>query len=213
MLTAVFSALVPTGLAAHAAAQPADLMNTLRGVESRYNNARTVRIAFEQSMSGPGRIKRIESGDLYLSKPGKMRWDYQRPAGKVFLVDGKNVYFYSPNTGKVEKSKYNESGDLRSPVAFFLGRLNFLRQFRQFRTRPDGADLAIEATPVSEKAPYKAVEFTVSPGFEIRRLVVIGHDTSMMEFRFSSEALNVPVADSLFRFEAPQGAQVVELGR
>ena len=64
-------------------------------------------------------------GDLYLRKPGKMRWDYKTPAGKLFLSDGKQVYFYNPATNRAEKTKLKETEDMRAPLAFLLGKLDF----------------------------------------------------------------------------------------
>ena len=50
-------------------------------------------------------LKRTESGTLRLRKPGRMRWDYTDPAGKLFLSDGKNLYLYTPANNEVESSK------------------------------------------------------------------------------------------------------------
>lgn len=94
-----------------------DLMPALKKVEDRYNNVRTLEIDFTQTMSflAQPTAKRTESGVLYLRKPGKMRWDYQQPSKKVFLSDGKDVYFYTPAANRMERSKLKETEDMRAP--------------------------------------------------------------------------------------------------
>lgn len=189
-----------------------DIMRLLRGVEERYNRPRTVQIQFEQTLKGHGGAPRREAGTLYLLRPGRMRWDYQRPKGKFFLVDGKNVYFYSPNIGRVEKSPLKESDDMRAPLAFLIGRLDFQRYFREFRSRPEGGNTHIVAKPKSDRAPYAAVEFLATPEHRIAALKVIGHDESVMEFVFSSEVINPRLDENLFTFQPLPEVEVIELG-
>ncbi len=186
-------------------------MQVLDGIERRYNRPQTMEFQFEQSYAGHGRRSRTESGRLFLRKPGRMRWEYGVPEGKLFVADGKDAYFYSPAAHRVEKTKLKETGDLRAPFAFLMGRLDFRRDFREFRTRPEGEFLHVEALPKSDRSPYTKVVFVVSASHQIHRLVVTGTDQSVMEFRFAGEKLNPSLNDSLFRFVAPAGAELVEV--
>jgi outer membrane lipoprotein carrier protein len=187
-----------------------DLGHILKGVENRYNRPETMQLLFEQTYSGYGRPPRTESGELYLRKPKRMRWEYRKPPGKLFLSDGKDVYFYVPSANRVEKMKLKESADMRTPLAFLIGKLDFYRDFREFRTRPEGEDTYIVALPKSDKSPYTQVEFLVTPSYRIRRLVVKGQDQSVMEFQFTQEKLNPHLDSKLFQFKMPPGAELVE---
>jgi outer membrane lipoprotein carrier protein len=189
----------------------ADLSATLKAVETHYNRPRTIQLVFYQSFKGDGRISREESGDLFLSRPGRMFWRYQEPLGKQFLVDGRFVWFYSPTAGKVEKSVVNQSEDLRAPLAFLLGRLDFFKFFKEFRHREEAGDLIVVAQPKSEKAPYAAVEFRINAQNQIRHLRVTGQDRSIMDFRFTSEVLNPKIDPKLFVFQQPEGVKIVEV--
>jgi outer membrane lipoprotein carrier protein len=104
-----------------------------------------------------------------------------------------------------------ESGDLRAPLAFLMGRLDFQRDFREFRTKPEGADISIAATPKSARAPYSTVEFVVTPDYRIRLLKVVGQDRSVMTFQLSDEKINPPLDAGLFRFVVPPGVEVVDI--
>ena len=187
-----------------------DLSLVLRAVEDRYNRPRTMQLHFEQTVIGYGPGPRRESGELYLRKPGKMRWDYTLPQGKLFLIDGKHAYFFSPNTGRVEKSPVRESEDMKAPLSFLIGRLDFLRHFREFRTRLDGEDVHISASPKSDRAPYESVEFLVAPDSRIKLLKVLGRDRTMMQFSFRDEKINPSLPEKLFSFQPLPGVEVVE---
>lgn len=193
--------------AANAAEPP--LKALLKAVEQRYNRTKTLEVLFSQRYTMQGRT-RTESGQLWLRKPGRMRWEYSQPAGKLFVSDGKFVYFYSPSSNRAEKSKLKESEDLRAPLAFLLGKLDFDREFRAFTAAPQGADTLITATAKSNRLPYTDVEFLVSPAHAIRRLLVRGQDRSVLEYSFDGEKVNPPIDDAAFRFKLPPGAEFVE---
>ncbi len=205
-----FAVALLTLCVAAAQAQPNSLEPLLKNVEKRYNKAKTIQVLFEQSYTAQGRPSRTERGELFLRKPGKMRWQYTSPAGKLFLSDGKFVYFYSPSTNRVEKSRLKESEDFRAPLAFLLGKLDFSRDFTNYQSRQSDGDTVITAVPKNNRLPYRQVEFTVGPGAGIKRLLVTGQDQALIEFRFAEEKVNPTLAQNLFSFNMPPGAQFVD---
>ena len=196
--------------AVSAFAQTPDLQKLLDSVEKRYNRATTLQVTFEETLSGAGRGRLAESGQLSLRKPGRMRWDYDNPAGKLFLSDGKNIYYYNPSSKRAEKLKLKESEDMRAPLAFLLGKLDFDKDFTNFRTAGHSLGTMITADPKSDKLPYKQVEFVVDSTAAIRELRVHGYDNSLLSFNFSNEKVNPSVSEKLFQFELPQGATWAE---
>jgi outer membrane lipoprotein carrier protein len=188
------------------AAVDPELKPVLEGLEKRYNRTRTLQVTFEEAYLGSGRPRRNESGELSLRKPGKMRWEYSQPAGKLFLSDGKLIYYYNPISNRAEKIKVRESEDMRAPLAFLLGKLDFEKDFMEFKLKTEGENKLLIARPKNFNLPYRQVEFTVTPENEIRQLIVSGYDDAVLIFRFSNERVNPPLDDKLFKFELPQGA-------
>jgi outer membrane lipoprotein carrier protein len=193
-----------------AAAAEMDLSRVLAGVESRYNRARALQATFAETYI-QGRTRRTESGTLSLRKPGRMRWDYSAPAGKLFLSDGRFVYLYTPESNRVERSKAKETEDMRAPLAFLLGKLDFRRDFARFTYHAEGQDLFVRAEPKNPNLPYRLVEFVVTPDFRIRRVQVTGQDGSILDFSFTGEKLEPPLKDALFVFRMPPGAELIEV--
>ena len=189
---------------------PAPLAALFHGVESRYNHAQGLQVLFHESYTALSRPKRTESGTLRLRRPARMRWDYNDPTGKFVLCDGKFFYIYNPASNEVEKTKMKESEDMRVPLAFLLGKLNFDKDFQDFQSRQQDGLTWIAARPRSDNLPYTKVEFAVSPDFQIRRVEVTGHDRSVLNFEFDQEKLNPSIDSKLFRFQMPAGAKLVE---
>ncbi len=188
-----------------------DLQALLKSIETRYNRALTLQMNFAETYTFQNRPRPSEWGQLYLKKPGKMRWSYQKPAGKLFISDGKDVYYYSPAANRVEKLKMKEAEDMRAPLAFLLGKLDFNRDFYKFTSRPEGDSYWITCAPRNLKAPYTEVTLRVAAGGRIDRVKIVGQDHSVLDFEFASEKANAPLQDGLFLFQIPKGAEFVDL--
>ena len=191
----------------------AALDGLLKRVETRYNQAKTLQVLFHEDYTPAGRAKRTESGTLVLRKPGKMRWDYDQPKGKLFVSDGKYLWLYTPLENRAERMKLKESDDMRAPLAFLLGKLDFQKEFRNVQGRSEGPDMRITAEPKTDSLPYSAVEFLVTPDQRIKVVKVTGFDHSVLEFRLDEEKVDPPLDAKLFQFQVPKGAKLVEAGQ
>jgi outer membrane lipoprotein carrier protein len=190
---------------------PAWSQSAIDGVQNRYNRLRTLTVQFEESVSYGGRTRRHEAGVLYLQRPGRMRWDYTQPPGKLFLADGNMFYLYSPNSNQVQRIKPRDAADFRAPLAFLLGNLDMRKEFGRLVTRPEPSGTIIESYPRTDNEAYQQVVFTVDPAtYAIRRVVITGQDGSITEFSFSREEVNPPLERGLFQFQAPPGAEILE---
>jgi outer membrane lipoprotein carrier protein len=192
--------------------QAADAINIdkiLKTVEDRYNHTQTLQLGFTETYRAQGRA-RVEKGELFLRKPGRMRWQYTAPAGKLFISDGKFMYSYVPDEKRAEKMKLKEADDLRAPLAFLLGKLHFTDDFREFQARPEEGGIYMTAIPKSDKLPYTEVSFLATPDGEIRRLEVKGQDNSILQFAFDNEQKNPAIQDTLFQFQPPAGTEFVD---
>ena len=193
-------------LAAPAAAQP-----VTRAVEQHYNRLRSLQVDFEEKVTTSGRTRRHERGTLYLVRPGRMRWQYTDPAGKLFVADGKLFHLYSPHSNQVQRLKPRDAADFRAPLAFLLGRLDFSQEFGPITIRSTSDGLELSARPRSDRDPFTEVLFHVAPAtFEIRRILITGHDGITTEFLFRGEIANPPLAARLFHFQPPAGAEILE---
>jgi outer membrane lipoprotein carrier protein len=197
-------------LAVSAFAADPGLDKLLKGVENRYNKAKTLQVLFNESYTPQGKAPRSESGTLLLRKPGRMRWEYSEPKGKLFVSDGKSLWLYTPADNRAEQMKLQDSEDMHAPLAFLLGQLKFDKDFKNLQARPDGGSTRITAEPKTDNLPYTAVEFLVAPDSQIREVKVTGFDNSILDFHFDAEKVDPALDSKLFLFKAPAGAEVVE---
>ncbi|HEY1760276.1 MAG TPA: outer membrane lipoprotein carrier protein LolA [Bryobacteraceae bacterium] len=192
----------------HSWAAGPDVSKTLKGIQDRYNNSKTLSLHFTETLISPGGRHKPESGTLYLRKPRQMRWEYTAPPGDLFVSDGKFTYYLIANENKVEREKLTEGEDLRGPLAFLLGNLDFNRDFKEYRT--GDADGAITAIPKSDKLEYTEVTLVPGADFSIKKLSIKGQDGSTYQFEFDDEKRNPALPDNLFKFTPPPGAVMVD---
>jgi outer membrane lipoprotein carrier protein len=195
-------------LAVSAFAADAPLNTVLKDIESRYNHARTLQVLFTEQYTPKGGIQRTESGTLLLRKPGRMRWEYAQPKGKLVVSDGTFLYIYTPAGNRAQKVTLKDSmaEEMQAPLAFLLGKLNFDKEFKNLQALPEGSDLRITGQPKNENLPYSAVDFVVTSQNQIRKLRITLPDYTL-EFAFSMEKMDPPADAKLFAFQLPAGAQ------
>jgi outer membrane lipoprotein carrier protein len=204
-----------TGTAVRAPAADTTLEQYVRALESSYRGVSTLRANFTQTYVWGGR-KRVESGTVLFAKGGRMRWDYRQPIEKLFVSDGKSVFFFVPQDNQVTRTSVKSSEDFRVPFRLLLSRLDLGKIF----SRIEFADQALDASPGNRvlrgipkrrlEEAYDQVLFEVAPSADIHRLVVFYPDRSSMEFVFSDIEKNVALQPSLFRFTPPPGAEVID---
>src|SRR5258708_1978151 len=96
-------------------------------MEARYRSAKTLQATFLERYAENGSVLRTEAGTAYFRRPGKMRWEYERPEKDLFLVDGKTAWFYVPADHTVTRVPAKQSADLRTPLALLAGQMKISR--------------------------------------------------------------------------------------
>lgn len=200
-------------------AAPASVAETadqlVRSLENHYNRLETLKADFVQIYKTDERAAaRQEVGTLYLKKPGQMRWEYARPEVKLFVSDGKTIFFYVPEDRQVTRVPVKESTDLRTPLRFLLGRMDLKREFRVSLaddTAPlDPGNPVLRLVPKRSDERFGELLLEMDGRERIRRLKIVETDGGVTEFRLSGEVPNPPLDRALFRFRAPPGVEVVE---
>ena len=208
-------AVLPGSLPAGAKDSDNSVSRVVHALEARYRNAESFRAIFlERRSEGRGSMQ-LESGTLYLRRPGWMRWEYESPEKKLFLVDGKFAWFYVPADRTVTKAPVRQSDDERIPLLLLAGKTNLSRVCRRIEL----ADVHVEAPgnvalrcmPAhGAEQDYKEAVFEVDAESHLVRLLVEEAGGIETEFHFANWQENLPLDRSLFQFVPPKGIAVVD---
>jgi outer membrane lipoprotein carrier protein len=194
------------GLAPYALSQTAPELAAR--VDHHYNSIHSLRVNFVQQYDGLGQDRR-ESGVLLLKKPGRMRWTYSQPPGKLFVLDGHDAYFYAPGQTEVQRVPAKKLDDLRSPLRFLLGHAELAKELNELQITPKGDNFELSGVPQGMQQRIASLHFTVSPEGKILGIQAEEVDGSISQFTFNGEEDNAPAADSDFIFHPPPGTAIV----
>lgn len=183
-------------------------------VDDHYNHLRTLQAEFVEVYKGAG-VERTETGTLWLKKPGKMRWEYRSPKEKLFLSDGKDAWLYLPDQHQVRKMVLKKLEDLRSPIAFLLGKTNLRKELAGLSIAPDqtpvtAGNIVLRGVPKAMADRVEQVIFEITPQHQIVRILIQEADEATTEYRFRDLREDAPLADSSFRFSPPAGVETIE---
>jgi len=190
-----------------AQAQNADAL--LRRVDEHYNRLISLQARYTEHYMGMG-LDRTESGTLLLKKPGRMRWSYDQPEGKVFVLDGKFAWFYTPGDAQAQRLPAKQLDDLRSPLRFLLGRTQLKKELGSLAITNDTHGIHIAGVPLGMEQRVRRLTLDVTSAGEIQHMKIEEIDGATTEFVFTQVKENIPTREADFVFSPPVGVTVVE---
>jgi outer membrane lipoprotein carrier protein len=188
----------------------------VRRFEARYRAARTLEAVFLERYVEAGGLVRAESGRAYFRRPGKMRWEYESPEAKLFVSDGKTVWFYVPADRTVIRTSVKESADWRMPFALLtrepkLSRICARIVLGEPREALEAGHAVLRCTPKGTRQDIREILIEVDEKTgDVGRVVVREAGGVELDFRFANWRRNVPLPESQFRFAAPPGVAIVD---
>jgi outer membrane lipoprotein carrier protein len=232
--------VLPLCLPAPAISAQADVSGSAKKIakrlEDHYRHAQTLRAIFLERYSEGPRDAHIESGTVYFQRPGRMRWEYESPEKKLFLADGKTIWFYVPADRTVTRGPVKESADWRTPLALLTGQANLIRMCSKVELADHSPGLSpghsvLRCFPKGEprsKIPagkYRPEDSTELPGAgeftevlievdsasgELARVTIRQRGGIELGYQFGDWRENLPLPEEMFNFHAPAGIAVVD---
>jgi outer membrane lipoprotein carrier protein len=227
-LIAIFASLTISCAVGLAQGTPVDdAKAAAHALEARYQGAKTLKAEFfEKYSDGSGGVT-AESGTVYFSRPGRMRWEYESPERKLFLVDGANAWFYILADHTASRAKMNESSDWRTPLSLLVGKANLAKICRDIRvakgdasTQSGGAgnqpaaagDTVLRCIPRDAPAKDTRQQVLLETDAQAYLVRVVIHEPGNVEteFRFGNWEENIPLPEAEFHFQPPVGVSIVD---
>jgi len=191
-------------------------------VQRFYDQTRSLDTRFTQRYSN--RVYRrtdVSRGRLRIRRPGRMRFDYDRPNGKVIAANGTRMMVYEPGDGGGPGQYFDQpmsDSELPSALSFLTsdGRLADDFRFRLLDARRYrfAQGYVLELRPRRRSPHFTRLLFYVDGRAQTRgvvhRVVIVDHSNNRNRFDFSHQQLNRRVPDSVFAFRPPRGARRIQ---
>jgi outer membrane lipoprotein carrier protein len=215
----LFSVLIVWGVMASRAtadARPAgasespELARILDRLQDHYQHTESFSAKFHEELSGVGRVKRTRSGQVYYQRPGKMRWDFAAPHNETVVSDGHKLYDYQPDLNQVLEVPIDRAFKSAAPLAFLLGIGKIRDDFKASLPLSTPSDSLVHVILIPKRGGDR-IEMGLDPStYDLVAVTVTNALGNTTAIQFSDIHTNVKLADLLFAFEVPPGADVVE---
>ena len=165
--------------------------------------------SFSQSVvdSGGEQIQ-DSSGEVWIQRPGRFRWSYQKPYSQLIVADGKQLWTYDEDLEQATVKTIDEA--LSSTPAMLLSGFRPLSEvvswaedpgndvYRWYRLTPKEADAAVEQVRIGFDKQGELALIEVQDDFE-----------NHTRISFSNVKRNIKLDAGLFELKLPEGTDII----
>jgi len=183
----------------------ASSIDTLKAMFAQTTTARAhfAQIVLDRNM----KMLQQATGTMQFSRPGRFRWEYDRPYEQLIVGDGSKVWLYDKDLNQVTVRRFDRALG-SSPAALLAGSDDIEKSYRLTSLgSQDGLDW-LEAVPRTQDTAFERVKLGFGKaGLEAMELRdQFGQITVI---KFSTIERNPKLSPESFRFTPPKGADVI----
>lgn len=189
------------------ASPPQTAEEAVAAVEAKYAGVDVMSAQFTQTVHNPLFGDDVQSGEVVLARPTKMRWTFGE-GEREFVTDGSTMWVYSRADNQViQYAGFTPSAGGAESLLSSLDTLDEIFDVQLVSSTPT----VLTLTP-HDQGMFKQVRLTLDAELVVDEVVITDLQDNTTELDFADMQLNTPAPDSLFAFEAPEGATVIDAG-
>lgn len=187
----------------------------LESLETFVKTVKSGRADFTQTVTAParegqpGRTK-TSTGTFEFQRPGKFKFDYQKPFAQNIVADGKTLWLYDADLNQVTQRKQAQA--LGATPAALIAAAPDLRALQADYTLEGAADRDglqwVKATPKSRDGQLQSVQIGFQ-GEALSALEILDSFGQRSVLKFGKVEVNPSLPASTFQFKVPSGADVI----
>lgn len=173
------------------------------------NQAQTITARFSQlSLDGSGTQLQETAGKLALKRPGLFRWHTDQPMEQLLVSDGKQVWLYDPDLEQVTIQSLDQRLT-HTPALLLSGDVSQIRENFEITFKEGGNVVDFILKPKAKDTLFDSLRLSFRNGVlnDMQLIDSIGQRTNIL---FMSVKMNQPLDDKQFRFDIPEGADVIQ---
>ncbi|RYF70824.1 MAG: outer membrane lipoprotein chaperone LolA [Comamonadaceae bacterium] len=203
-------------LAACAVAAGSAWAGGMESLEAFVRNAKSGRANFTQTVTAPsrdGQPPRVKTstGTFEFQRPGKFKFDYQKPFAQTIVADGKTLWLYDAELNQVtQRAQAQALGS--TPAALIAAAPNLRALQADFMLEGEAARDGFEwvkATPKNKDGQLQSVQVGFQ-GDNLAALEILDSFGQRSVLKFSKVEVNPSLGAGTFAFKAPAGADVLK---
>ena len=155
------------------------------------------------------RRTQTSTGTVTYKKPGLMRWEYEKPSKRTFVLAGNKVYAHDPEAQRLTVGSVDTS-KLSASVTFLFGQGRLADEFNITKgTCADCKGTLLVLDPLRPDPRFRQVRLEVDPKTaQVLKSTVVDPDGSENAISFLDLKTNVGISADSFKINPPEGTRV-----
>lgn len=169
----------------------------------------TLQSDFVQSLvDANGKVLDESDGVLQISRPGKFRLEYQSPSNsQLYVADGKRIWIHDPDLAQVTvKLQDNALGS--TPALLLSSTVPIEKNFKVKELGFHEGFQWLELKPLKSEGSFEFVRLALE-GNTLRAMEMVDGFGQTTRLFFKTVQRNPKLADTLFKFQPPEGVDVI----
>jgi len=177
-------------------------------LKSLLNQTTTARARFAQVvLDKNNKTLQQATGTMEFSRPGRFRWEYNKPYEQSIVGDGTRLWIYDKDLNQVTVRKLDRALGA-SPAALLAGSNEIDKSYILKGAGENGGLDWLEAIPKTQDTAFERIRLGFGKtGLEAMELKDQFGQTTVI--KFSELERNVKIAPDAFRFRPPKGAALI----
>jgi outer membrane lipoprotein carrier protein len=177
-------------------------------VERYFAGLETLEAEFRQQVQDPEQgLMQEASGEVWISRPGRFRWNYLQPYEQELVSDGSNVWTYDRD---LEQATVKPAEEVLSdtPAMLLSGGQSVAAVFRIEALAEEGGMDWFRLQPLAQDATVEEIHLGFQ-GEELRIMQVTDLFGNRTWLEFDQVRRNQAIDAGMFRFMPPDGTDVI----
>lgn len=185
--------------------------DAVAGLKSFMEDSGALQASFRQALyTNHSPDPQISEGLLFIKRPGRFRWEYTEPAGQLVVCDGERIWMYDEDLEQVTVRLVDDT--LRGTPAMMLsGQATLDETFEVLRTFEKDELEWVALKPREGSPEFVSLQIGLEDGV-VRRMELVDSLGQLTRIDLSDVVTGADLADDLFAFEPPEGADVIGQG-
>jgi outer membrane lipoprotein carrier protein len=141
-----------------------------------------------------------------------MRWEYDPKPGKLFIVNGREVWFYVADDREAVRTDAGSISDARFPFLFLLGQTDLRRNFRSITLISQWSWIndtrSLRLVPRQTTSGLREIVLELFTDGSISKVRLIDEAGASSEVSLTNVRENFVAPDAAFEFRPPPGVTV-----
>jgi len=156
-----------------------------------------------------GQTEDESSGQVYLARPGRFRWDYRSPP-QLIVADGQQVWLYDEELSQVTvRAQANALDDTPAALLASTAPVEDSFNIAELGERDDGS-VWLSLTPKSTASNFDGIKVGFDRDGVLQTMELQDAFGQITRLEFSAIERNPPLDAELFRFTPPPGVDVIQ---